>query len=497
MEKGLIGDFFCGAGGASVGIEDGFGRSVDFAVNHDPSAIRIHSMNHPGTYHMTEDIFTADVEKFVAGRRVALLWASPDCTHFSRAKGKTPRKQGIRMLPFAIYYHASRIHPEVICMENVAEIQNWGPIEDREDHPGFGQPVKGLEGVCYRCFVAHISNGRLEPDGRLAGTPKECDHFCQNCQVVKDGYRKCLGYRFEAKELCAADYGAPTTRKRWYAIIRNDGRPIVWPRPKYNKDGTGGLRKWIPASDILDLNDYGASIFDRKKPLAENTMRRIAMGVGKYVFSGEQPFLVHVNHSGEGFRGQPVTVPLPTMTRKLGMGLVSVKTMQVHQFLTKYYKTGIGQSVEEPLHTVTTSPGHFGLVSVKAENLHPCDRKMLEKANKVSQFIMAYYGDGSGQPHDSLATVLQDGRVITDICLRMLSPDELKRGNGFPDDYNLAYDSRWRKVPIHEQTAKIGNAVVPVMAKEIVLANCPYLYERKRIPFVQMSQQTNGQLAFA
>ena len=125
-EKGLIGDFFCGAGGASVGIEEAFGRSVDFAVNHDQTAIKLHSRNHPSTYHMTEDIFTADVEKFVAGRKVSLLWASLDCTHFSRAKGKTPRKQGIRMLPFAVYYHAAQIRPEVICMENVAEIQNWG-----------------------------------------------------------------------------------------------------------------------------------------------------------------------------------------------------------------------------------------------------------------------------------------------------------------------------------------------------------------------------------
>lgn len=216
-EKGLIGDFFCGAGGASVGIEEAFGRSVDFAVNHDQTAIKLHSRNHPGTYHMIEDIFTSDVEKFVAGRKVSLLWASPDCTHFSRAKGKTPRKQGIRMLPYAVYYHAAQIRPEVICMENVAEIQNWGPVEDREDHPGYGQPVKELEGCCYSCFVAHMSKGTLELDGRLSGTPDSCRHFCDNCQVVKEHYTRCLGYQFDSRELCAADYGAPTTRKRWYS----------------------------------------------------------------------------------------------------------------------------------------------------------------------------------------------------------------------------------------------------------------------------------------
>lgn len=224
-ERGLVGDFFCGAGGASVGIEE-FGVKVDFAVNHDQTAIRLHSRNHPSTYHMTEDIFTSEVERFVAGRKVSLIWASPDCTHFSKAKGKTPRKQGIRMLPYAVYFHAAQIHPEVICMENVAEIQGWCPIEDREDVPGFGQPVKSLTGICYKCFVTHMSHGKLEPDGRIADAPAECRRFCDKCQVVRDGYTKCLGYDFDSRELCAADYGAPTTRKRWYAVIRSDHRAI-------------------------------------------------------------------------------------------------------------------------------------------------------------------------------------------------------------------------------------------------------------------------------
>ena len=209
-----------------------------------------------------------------------------------------------------------------------------------------------------------MSHGKLEPDGRIADTPAECRRFCDKCQVVRDGYTKCLGYDFDSRELCAADYGAPTIRKRWYAVIRSDHRAIRWPKPTNSKDGVG-LPAWVPASSILDLDNYGQSIFDRKKPLAENTQRRIAMGIRKYVLNGEEPFIVHVNHSGDGFRGQSVNEPLPTMTRKLGMGLVSTKTMQIEQFLTKFYKSGIGQSIEEPLHTITTSPGHFGLVSVK------------------------------------------------------------------------------------------------------------------------------------
>lgn len=511
-EGGLIGDFFCGAGGASYGIEDAFGRSVDFAVNHDQIAIKLHARNHPGTYHMTEDIFTADVEHFVAGRKVSLLWASPDCTHFSKAKGRTPRKAGIRMLPYAVYHHATKIHPEVICMENVTEIQGWCPIEDREEMPGYGQPVKGLEGICYKCFVTHMSHGTLEPDGRIADAPAACRYFCDKCQVVREHYTSCLGYEFDSKELCAADYGAPTIRKRWYAIIRSDHRPIIWPKPTHSKDGTGGLKPWVPASAILDLNDHGISIFERKKPLAENTQKRIAMGIRKYVLNGKEPFIIHVNHSGDAFRGQSVQEPLPTMTRKLGMGIVNVKTMALEQFLTKFYKTGVGQSVTEPLHTITTSPGHFGLVTIKTaprDDISKMDKRQTERASQVSQFLMLYYGSDIGQSIDlplrtivtkdrfSLVTVLHDGRVITDICMRMLSVEELKRGNGFPDDYDIAHDSFWHRIPIHEQTAKIGNAVVPVMAKAIVSANCPYLYQGNRNPFVQIYQQNDGQLSFA
>ena len=149
-------------------------------------------------------------------------------------------------------------------MENVAEIQNWGPVEDREDHPGYGQPVKELEGCCYNCFVAHMSHGQLDADGRLSGTPASCKYFCDKCQVVKEHYTRYLGYQFDSRELCAADYGAPTTRKRWYAIIRSDQRAIRWPQPTNSKDGINGLKPWIPASAILDLDNHGQSIFERK-----------------------------------------------------------------------------------------------------------------------------------------------------------------------------------------------------------------------------------------
>ena len=357
-----------------------------------------------------------------------------------------------------------------------------------------------------------MSHGKLEADGRLSGTPDSCRHFCNKCQVVKEHYNKCLGYQFDAKELCAADYGAPTTRTRWYAILRSDHRAICWPRPTNSKNGINGLKPWVPASEVLDLDNHGLSIFERKKPLAENTQRRIAMGIKKFVLNGEDPFIIHVNHSGNGFRGQSINEPLPTMTRKLGMGLVSVKTMKIEQFLTKFYKSGVGQSIEEPLHTITTSPGHFGLVSVKTaaiDDLDKMERKELQRAYQISQFLMLYYGSDVGQSIDqplrtivtkdrfSLITVLHDGRVIMDISMRMLSVDELKRGNGFPDDYDIAHDTSWHAIPVSKQIAGIGNAVVPVMAKSIMFANCPYLYEHERVPFVQMKQAANGQMCFS
>ena len=509
-ERGLIGDFFCGAGGASLGIEKFCGRTVDFAINHDKTAIALHSRNHPNTYHMTEDIFTSEVEDYVAGRKVSLLWASPDCTHFSKAKGKTPRKASIRMLPFAVYYHAERIRPEVICMENVTEIQSWSPIEDREDRKGYGFPVKELEGVCYQCFVAHMTKGDLEADGRPCNVPDSCRYFCDKCQVVTEHYTDCLGYRMESAELCAADYGAPTTRKRWYAILRSDHRPIKWPAPTHSRDGSNGLKQWVPASSVLDLGNHGQSIFDRKKPLADNTLSRIAKGIRKYVFNDEQPFLVHVNHSGEGFRGQSVYDPLPTMTRKLGLGIVSVKTVKFNQFLTKYYKSGIGQSLTEPIHTITTSPGHFGLVTVKAADAHELpnlSRNELNKALEVSRFLMSYSETDLGQimeqysdankEKSSFFPVIHKEKIILDICLRMLTPEELKRGNGFTKDYDISHDTFWHSIPIYEQTAKIGNAVVPVMAESIVASNCPYLKEGERSPFVQLDQDITGQFAFS
>lgn len=535
-----------------MGIEMALGRPVDIAINHDPQAIRMHKVNHPDTLHLTEDIFKVDLPKYVKGQHVSLMWASPDCTSHSKAKGGQPREKGLRILPWAVYKHAKAILPDVIIMENVEEIQQWGPLDDT------GHPIPERKGEDYKKFV---------------------------------GAMKKLGYEFDSRELVAADYGAPTTRKRWYAIFRRDGKPIVWPEPTHNKNGTDGLQKWEPIWKYLDLMDFGKSIFGRKKPLAEKTMNRIARGLEKFVFNCPEPFIVQVNHGGDNFRGQSVHEPMPTITGKHGFGVVTpymvpigygeregqlprvnsidepVRTIvacgnkhylcsplliQYHSettksgvrgqsvdepimtldtsnryglvmsYITKFYKSGCGQSMSEPIHTITTSPGHFGQVSIFAvpkEQLFASLEQSMEeqtevndivqKCTLISQFIMEYYGCGTGQSLNdplhtivtkdrfALVTVLGNEYAIMDIFLRMLKAEpELKLGQGFPKDYIIDRDIEGKRYPVSEQVARIGNSVVPVMAQALVAANCSYLKVGERMPNM-MIDESEDQLRFA
>ncbi|WP_279288750.1 DNA cytosine methyltransferase [Hungatella hominis] len=457
LKKDLIIDCFAGGGGASVGIEMALGRPVDIAINHDPQAIRMHKVNHPDTLHLTEDIFKVDLKKYVAGRHVALMWASPDCTSHSKAKGGQPRNKGLRILPWAVYKHAKAILPDVILMENVEEIQQWGPLDEA------GHPIKERAGEDYKRFIAAM---------------------------------KKLGYDFDSRELVAADYGAPTTRKRWYAIFRRDGKPITWPEPTHSKSGADGRLKWLECGDYIDWSDLGRSIFDRPKPLAEATMKRIANGYVKYVVNNPQPYVVQnqgavafmIQYHGEtregDSRGQLLTEPIKTIDTSNRYGLVTA-------FVTKFYKSGTGQGCEEPLHTITTSPGHFGLISA---------------------FLIKYYGTGCGQEAGKpLGTITTKDRfglvnvvtdidgeqyILKDIFLRMLKPEELKRMQGFPEDYILNRDIEGKPYPVGEQVARIGNSVVPIMAQALVSANCPYLKVGERMPNMSIDD-SREQLWFA
>lgn len=454
--KDLIIDAFAGGGGASVGIEMALGRPVDIAINHDPDAILMHKTNHPDTLHLTEDIFKVNLKKYVKGQHVALMWASPDCTSHSKAKGGKPREKGLRILPWAVYKHAKAILPDVILMENVEEIQQWGPLDEK------GYPIPERKGEDYKKFITAMKN---------------------------------LGYRFGSRELVAADYGAPTTRKRWYAVFRRDGLEIRFPKQTHSADGIG-FEKWKPCGDYIDWSDLGSSIFERKKPLAEATQKRIANGIKKYIIDAESPYIVRsgealayiIQYHGEtragDSRGQLLTEPIKTIDTSNRYGLVTA-------FITKYYKTGIGQECDEPLHTITTSPGHFGLVSA---------------------FLIKYYGGGCGQtldrPLDTITTKDRFGLVnvildikgekyiISDIFLRMLKPEELKVMQGFPKDYIIDRDYNWKKYPIAKQVARIGNSVVPIMAEKLVEANCPYLKVGERMPNMRIDD-TEEQLRFA
>lgn len=450
----LIIDCFAGGGGASVGIEMALGRQVDIAINHDPDAILMHKTNHPKTLHLTEDIFKVDLKKYVQGKRVALMWASPDCTSHSKAKGGKPREKGLRILPWAVYKHAKAILPDVIIMENVEEIQQWGPLDEN------GHPIKERRGEDYKKFITAMQS---------------------------------LGYIFDCRELIAADYGAPTTRKRWYAIFRRDGKNIVWPNQTHFSDKQP---KWLECGEYIDWSDLGKSIFDRPKPLAEATMKRIANGIRKYVLDNPTSYIVRnkeavafmIQYHGEtkdgDARGQVLTEPIKTIDTSNRYGLVTA-------FITKFYKSGIGQGCDDPLHTITTSPGHFGLISA---------------------FLIKYYGSGGGQTlTEPLATITTKDRfglvnaildiedeqyVLKDIFLRMLKPEELKLMQGFPEDYIIDRDYSWRKYPIAKQVARIGNSVVPIMASKLVEANCPYLRVGERIPNIRIDD-SQDQLRFA
>lgn len=320
----LIIDSFAGGGGASTGIELALGRSPDVAINHDAEALALHRMNHPETMHLPHNVWKIDPVALTAGRPVGLLWASPDCKHFSKAKGGKPVKRNIRDLAWVVVRWARQVRPRVIMLENVEEFRDWGPISAE------GVPCKERKG-------------------------EEFKRWC--------GDLKRLGYKLEHRELRACDYGAPTIRKRLFVIARRDGEKIVWPAPTHGRhddpDVIAGRKKpWRTAAEIIDWSLPCHSIFLNRedgrevgvnRPLADATMARIAKGVKRYVLDAAKPFVVTCNHSGEEFRGQDLGEPFKTLAAaRDAHGLVT-------PFVTKFRANSIGHSLEEPMHTVTAN----------------------------------------------------------------------------------------------------------------------------------------------
>lgn len=537
-------DSFAGGGGASVGIELATGRIVDAAINHDPDAILMHKTNHPHTRHYQASVWDVDPLEVTGGSPVGLLWASPDCKHFSKAKGGKPVDKKIRGLAWIVLRWAGTVRPRVIMLENVEEFQTWGPVRR-------GRPVKSKTGQTFRRFVGQLKD---------------------------------LGYAVEWRELVAADYGAPTTRKRFFLIARRDGRPIMWPEPTHAPADSpevkaGEKLPWRSAAEIIDWSLPCPSIFDTReqirekyglsaqRPLRPNTMRRVARGVDKFVIKSANPFLVIVNHAGE-FRGQGMGEPLQTITAKHGYGVVSPTMMAIGQtgggdrvreitepthtqvskaeecvvatsliqyhteqsehvrgqeitgpimtidaanrygltaaslvkyyggdnqaqsagaplhtittkdregvtvaHMAKFYGTEFGEPMSRPLSTVTASGAHHGVVTTRITRAEP--GADLGHWPEIRDLLNTYCGYNLGAEDVLLFNIGGTAYFMADIGLRMLTPRELYRANGFPDDYIIDRDYRGNAYGKSKQVARCGNAVPPPFATALVRANLP------------------------
>lgn len=328
----LIVDNFAGGGGASTGIEMATGYSVDIAINHDPEAIKMHKANHPNTKHYCENVWAVDPVKACNGHPVALAWFSPDCKHFSKAKGGKPKDKFIRGLAWVACRWAGLVQPRVIMLENVEEFKTWGPLGRRH------HPIKAKQGETFQKFVQQLTD---------------------------------LGYEVQFRELIAADYGAPTMRKRFFMIARCDGKPIVWPEPTHapadSEEVKAGLKKpYVGAYTQLDFSLPCPSIFDTSeeikekygiravRPLAQKTMDRIARGFIKFVLNNPKPFIIQCNHGGER-RPNDIREPMPTITGKHGYGIVEPYMVQIGQ--TGFTKDR-SKDVREPLTTIVSKNEH-------------------------------------------------------------------------------------------------------------------------------------------
>jgi len=419
----LIVDNFAGGGGASTGIGLA-GYTVDIAIDYNQEALVMHEANHPLTRHYCESVWDVVPSVITEGKPVALAWFSPDCKHFSKAKGGAPRSKEVRDLAWVAVRWAATVKPRIILLENVEEFVTWGPLKE-------GMLCLKNKGKTFKAFCTALER---------------------------------LGYKVEYKILKACDYGAPTIRKRLFLIARSDGLPIVWPEATHGAPTSigvknGQLKPWRTAAEIIDWSLPCPSIYQRKKPLADNTLRRIAKGIQKYVIDAKKPFIVTCNHQGEYFRGQGLDEPFKTLTasrdahglvvptliqtgygervgqeprvldKPLGTVMAGGGTGLVRAFLLKYFTTGSGQSLDEPAHTITTK-----------------DRL-------------------------ALVTIANVDYIIADIGMRMLEPHELFAAQGFPKNYIIAPELKGKKLSKTAQVRMVGNSVSPCVAAALVEAN--------------------------
>lgn len=404
----LIVDNFAGGGGASTGIEMATGYSVDIAINHDPEAIKMHKANHPNTKHYCENVWEVDPVKACNGHPVGLAWFSPDCKHFSKAKGGKPVEKNIRGLAWVVLKWAALVRPRVIMLENVEEFQTWGPcipIRDKDT----GRVIVSM--------VGRHDREKNEPRTRVADpgevVPVDRQIFQPDPKRSGQTYKKwrkqleALGYEIDTKELVAADYGAPTMRKRFFMIARCDGKPIVWPEPTHGPADSeavkAGLAKpYVGAYTQLDFSMPCPSIFDTSKeikekygiravrPLAQKTMDRIARGLKKFVLDNPEPFIIQCNHGGER-RQNDIKEPLPTITGKHGYGIVEPKIVPYMGTNTTNHPGG---NCKNPIHTITTGNQQC-LISPTLIQYHSETSKDEVRGQSIEEPIMTV--DGSNR----------------------------------------------------------------------------------------------------
>lgn len=544
MINELIVDNFAGGGGASTGIEMATGRSVDIAINHDENAIAMHETNHPDTLHYCESVFDIDPVAATSGHPVALAWFSPDCRHFSKAKGSAPVKKEIRGLAWIVVRWALKKRPRLIPLENVEEFKTWGPLVTDAD--GNDYPCPDRAGETFAAFVSIMSTGVSADHPALA----ECCEVL-GIEVGSEDHQRMvagLGYDVDYRELRACDYGAPTIRKRFFMLMRCDGKPIVWPEPSHGDPKSlevqsGKLKPWRTAAECIDWSIPCPSIFERKRPLAENTLRRIARGIQRFVIDSPNPFIVKCNHTStktsyDCFRGQALNEPLQTITKTHGYALVTPmvagaggseyqakprgvdqpmhtvlkesRAALVSAFLVKHFGgnyTGPGADLAKPAHTVTTVDHHALVTSNLIKFRGTCkDGQSLNEPmptvtagglhiGEVRAFLLKYYGNekegvGLDEPLHTVTTNDRFGLVtvegidyqIVDIGMRMLQPHELYAAQGFPEWYIIDQDYKGKKYAKDKQVARCGNAVPPPFAEALVRANLPELcVDRKEV----------------
>lgn len=507
----IIVDNFAGGGGASTGMELATGRPVAIAINHDPDAILMHRTNHPYTEHLQASVWDVDPREVCRGRPVGLAWFSPDCKHFSKAKGAALVDRNIRGLAWIVLRWAGTVRPRVIILENVEEFVTWGPVRK-------GKPVKKKAGQTFQKWKRQL----LE-----------------------------LGYQVEHREIVAADLGAPTTRKRFVLVARCDGRPIVWPErthgPRDSEEVRDGrLMPWKSAAEIIDWSVPCYSVFASKRelkekygvnavrPLADNTMRRVIRGVDKFTIRSGHPFIVECNHGGDG-HARSTEEPVNTVTRKYTGGictpalvpftfsntggsvgeslrgpigtvrtagsqvLAAANIIQYHTEQTENVRANglrmllptvtavdhnavaaahivefkgrdIGQDADRPLRTITASAGEFA--DCRAELMEAGSQDLMHWP-EVRDLLNRHCGYEMADDEILLLEIGGGLYFIADILLRMLTPRELYNAMGFPPDYIIDRDYLGNEYGKTKQVARCGNAVCPPMATALVRANLP------------------------